>query len=143
LPLNRYEPLSTITVPACGIYYLDVDTTTLTSLQVDTIVTYAQTSSTTGISLNLRYSAGTAYSSLPQEWIVYNAEEIPSDPAYALFSTSYTPVALEPIGSSSSSQEKQITSFNIDVKRIPRWLRFELINNDTAYSATVLFKFDL
>lgn len=146
MPLNNYYPLTTVTVPACGIYYIDVDMRTVTSMQVDTIVSYEQTSSTTGILLNLRYSSGIAASGDPAEWIVMDAQEVPgTEPgtrAYAQFSTSYTPVALEPI-EASSTDEEEITVFNIDVNSVPRWLRFELTNSDPNYDASVQLKFDL
>lgn len=140
MPYNIYKVLDNdITISAGQSKVLDIDTGSIENIQVMVSATFANTASSTGVGLELFYGLGRPD---PEAIYGYIVEDPGVSSTYATFSDNFDTVAMESFTASSSSPQTKITVFNIEVKKLPRWLRFKFTNNDVTNSCTISVKAD-
>lgn len=138
MPRNLSRVLvDTFTIAAGASSVVDIDTTTMVNLQLMTEVSYASTSSTTGISLDLQYGFGDPDPDATMDAIVVGGTD------HATFGDTVDPVTMETVTANSGVAVAKRTVFNIDVLKIPRWLRLVFTNLDSTYASTVKIYGDL
>lgn len=126
------------TLPKSGTWYVDIDMDSIdNNIQLLTIVNYASSAGTTGVTVDLIAGfGGPDPSTLPTSFPCVSSATGATVPVFADNSQSVT---MQTVTASQTSSKTYKTSFYLDSINVkwPRWVRLRFINLDATYPASI------